>query len=288
MIAWTKDFQKKRKLVAYFRLVRSRLKYFDHYGLSKSVISRKPGYQLRIAGMRNKHEQKRCFILGNGPSLANMNLAPLKDEITIGSNGIYKWFDRWGFTTDYLLFEDIEQTEIRGPEIQSIKGPVKMCALYNAYALGADVNTIFFNSPRVKKHEYYWKPPLYPQFSKDFASVVHLGSTVTYIGLQLAYHLGCNPVYLVGVDHNYGSLPDYFPPGKITVDEDNLKLVQQCHFDPNYYKIGDTIGVPYTRRQEQAYSAAKSEFEAIGRKVYNAGIDSHLKVFERTVFNDLF
>lgn len=118
-------------------------------------------------------------------------------------------------------------------------------------------------------------------FSRDFADIVYLGSTVTYLCLQLAYHLGCDPVYIIGVDHNYGRLPELFPPGKITITEENIYLIQGLHFRNNYYKIGDQIGVPHIAYQEAAYGKAREEFEAAGRKIYNAGIDSKLDVFEK-------
>ncbi len=75
--------------------------------------------------MRNRYLGKRCFILGNGPSLKKMNLDCLKDEITIGSNGIYRFFKEMGFATNFLLFEDVEQTEIRVQIFIKSKGQSK-------------------------------------------------------------------------------------------------------------------------------------------------------------------
>ena len=33
---------------------------------------------------------------------------------------------------------------------------------------------------------------------------------------------------------------------------ENLHLVQQCHFQKDYYKVGDKIGVPHVKNQEKA------------------------------------
>lgn len=41
-----------------------------------------------ISTFKNIHHADRCFILGSGPSIANQDLAPLKNEITFCSN----WF----------------------------------------------------------------------------------------------------------------------------------------------------------------------------------------------------
>lgn len=289
MITWTKSVPWRQKPRGYLRLLRARLCYEEYIGLSKRrLLARKPGFQDRIASMRDMHAGKRCFVIGNGPSLKEMDLSPLQDEITIGCNAIYKLFDELGFSTDFLLFEDIEQTEIRGPDLDKVHGPTKMAALYNAYAIPHDKNTLYFNSPRARGHGYYGESDLYPQFSRDFASAVHLGATVTYIGLQLAYHLGCSEIYLIGVDHNYGKLPELFPPGKITITEENLHLVEECHFSNGYYKVGDQIGVPNSKMQEQAYALAREEFERVDRRVINAGLNSKLDIFERVEFESLW
>ena len=223
--------------------------------------------------------------MGNGPSLNKMDLSLLSDEITIGLNGIYKRYLDWGWHNDFIMFEDIEQTELRGPDVHKIDGPLKMASLYNAYAFKADNHTLFFNSRLASAR--YWCDE-FPMFSVDFPRVVYLGSTVTYIALQWAYYLGCNPIYLIGVDHNYGKLTSLFPPGKIEITKENIDMVRECHFDPNYYKIGDVIGVPHVQLQENAYTYADQIFRANGKIVYNAGVDSKLDVFERCVYEEIF
>lgn len=291
MIVWTPLFPAYKRPLGYWRLVMARYRYFVHYGLCKGLHlgwgrpHKKPGYQLVLRSWRNKYQGRRCFILGNGPSLAKMNLDPLRHEITMGCNAIYKKYPEWGWHNNYLFFEDTEQTEIRGPEIGKVKGPIKLAATYNAYAFKADSDTLFFEARRADP--FYWQH-LHPRFSDEFEHIVYIASTVTYIALQFAYHLGCNPVYLIGVDHNYGRLNEFFEPGKIEVTEENYPLVQQCHYDPNYYKIGDVIGVPHLNLMEDGYRKAREVFEANGRQIFNAGIDSHLDIFERCDYEALF
>lgn len=292
MIAWTPNFPKRERLVGYFRLLKARHRFYDTVRLRfgpglRPEFNLVPGYQARLALWRDKQKGRRCFIIANGPSLKDTKIHLLKKELTMGCNGIYKAFPRWGFHTSYLMFEDIEQTELRRKEISSVKGPMKMAALYNAYAFPADERTLFFNSPRMRSQLYYWES-LYPQFSTDFAAIAHLGGSVTFIMLQFAYHLGCNPVYIVGLDHDYGELPKLFPPGKITVTDENIELIRGLHFSDKYYRIGDQIGVPFVEKQEQAYAVAREAFERDNRRVYNASIHTKLDVFERVDFEGLF
>lgn len=123
MLAWTRRFPSLAKPLAYLRLVRARHRYWERTYLGfwegELKLLRKPGYQQRIAEHHNKFADKRCFILCNGPSLQTQDLSPLKNEITIGSNGIYKGFDDFGFHTDFLFFEDIEQLELKRKDWRS-------------------------------------------------------------------------------------------------------------------------------------------------------------------------
>lgn len=287
MIHWSRYFPKRKYLSGYIKLLKAYYMYLEHPVFDTKdpmilgYISLK-GKQGELAKLRNIHKGKRGFIIANGPSLSKMDLTPLKDEITIGCNGIYKKFDEWGFHTTYLMVEDVVQTEIRGKELSALKGPIKLAALHNAHSFDFFNDFLFFNIPKIRHyHDYYFEEPLYPQFSKDFASIVHLGCTVTYLMLQFAYHLGFSEVYIIGLDHNYGKLPELFPPGKIKITEENYHLVQECHFDKNYYKIGDVIGVPWVKKQEAAYKLAKEIFEKDNIVIKNIGFDSKLDIFEK-------
>lgn len=292
MIAWTPAFPKRERLIGYLRLLKARHRFYDTLGFQRGKhgmprLGHRGGYQRRLAMMRDKQKDRRCFIIANGPSLKDIDVSKLRKELTVGCNGIYQMFPEWGFHTSYLVFEDIEQVELRRKEIGGIKGPIKMAAIYNSYAFPADEKTIFFNAIRMVSQTYYWRD-LYPQFSTDMAACVHTGGSVTYIMLQLAYHLGCNPVYLVGLDHDYGELPKRFPPGKITITEENIDLIRGLHFSDKYYNVGDQIGVPFVKEQEAAYAAARDAFERDGRSVLNASTHTCLDVFKRCDYESLF
>lgn len=288
-IVWTDNFPLRERPLGYLRLLQARHRYHAHFGLGwkgwRPSLRRAAGDKYELGTWKNKFQGKRCFVMGNGPSLRDMDMSLLKDEITIGCNGIYRNFSEWGWHVNYLLFEDIEQTEIRRHDIHGIKGPIKVAGLHNAYAFKADEDTHFMN---VRNLDVDFMENLFPQFSKDFGHQVHLAGTVTYIGLQLAFHLGCDPVYLIGVDHDYGELPRLFPPCKITITEDNIHLVRGLHVKQDYYKVGDTIGVPAVEYMDAGYAKAREVYEAHGRSVINAGLNSALDTFEKTEFITLF
>lgn len=251
------------------------------------MVGKSGGHLSRIAKLGGKYEGKRCFVMGNGPSLNEMDLSPLKNEVTIGSNGIFKVFDSLGIQTTFYTMEDQAQIEDRRHDLGKIDGPLRIFPLRSAYCIPQREDTIFVNlvEDSYPKHRY---KDLYPQFSPDFAASVYLGSTVTYFNLQLAFHLGCDPVYLIGVDHDYGELTKLFPPGKIEVTREVYEKLKGIHMADGYHKIGGKFGVPYVEEQEKAYRKARESFEADGRKILNAGLNSKLDIFERADFSELF
>ncbi|MEM8617676.1 MAG: hypothetical protein AAGF20_12185 [Pseudomonadota bacterium] len=235
----------------------------------------------RLEALRDRHKGEDIIVFGNGPSLNSFDPALIQGRTTIGSNGIYEAFSKWGRTTDYLIIEDVEQAEKRGRAFRDIDGPLKLAALYNAHGIprpwGDDL--IFYNARYACSDAYFgdWGP----HFSKDFSGCVWLGNTVTFISLQLAWHLGAARVFLVGVDFNYGPLEAAYQPGKLKITEENIDLVRQCHFTPDYYRLGDTIGVPNTGFQKRAYDLARQTFEADGRDIINVSDFTKLDSFKR-------
>lgn len=289
---WTPQFPDAEKFAAAQRWVTAQQRYFDAFAFSKknetNFCQTTPGYASLLRALSNRHKDQRCFVLGNGPSLGKMDLSLLRKEVTIGSNGIYRLFPEWGFHTTYFTMEDVEQVEDRRAELPGVVGPIRIFGLDNSYCVDARQDTLFANVIRYSHPFDVWWKRYYPEFSKDFSACVYLGSTVTYMNLQLAFYLGCNPVYIIGVDHSYGPLQKIFPPGKIVITPEVLKLLESIHCVKSYHKIGGRIGIPYVAEQEQAFRKALATYNEDGRAVFNAGIMSELNVFPRFDFQKLF
>lgn len=290
---WMKTFPEAERPAAIEQWQHAQARFYDQVGTRKehniTTFGIIKGYQSRIRELAGKYGNRRCFILGNGPSLQHMDLSRLKDEITIGSNGIYRLFEQWGFHTTFFTMEDVAQIEDRRHELTDVKGPIRIFGLDNSYCVSERDDTLFANVIRYSHpFEKKWWKSYYPGFSIDFSSAVYLGSTVTYLNLQLAFYLGCNPVYIIGVDHDYGPLPKLFPPGKIEITEEVLALLESLHCVKGYHKLGGKIGVPYVKEQEQAFRKAKEVYTAWGRELYNAGLQSKLDILPKATFADIF
>ena len=233
----------------------------------------------RFASLKNKHAGKRCFIIGNGPSLNKVDLTLLKNEFTMGVNAIYTNYENMGFHPNYYVVEDIFVAEDRQHEINAFKGPAKFFGNYLKYCIKPAEDVIWLNV----RFKYEDREAL-PNFSTNALRQVWVGGTVSYINLQLAYYLGFKEVYLVGFDHNYDIPKDVKVEGtEILSLGDDVN-----HFNKDYFGKGKRWHDPMVDRMEKSYLQADRYFKADGRRVYNATVGGKLEVFKRIDYDKLF
>lgn len=221
-----------------------------------------------LARFHNLHLGQRAFIIGNGPSLTHTDPRRIRNGITFACNNIFL-LD--GFSPDYYAVEDFLVAEDRAETINALPYqkffPNDLRKWLN--------NGYFFNAER--SAEINW-------FSDDFSLLVPVNATVTYTLMQLAFYMGCDPVYLVGVDHSYRVCPDQFTAtGNIfrsTTNDPN-------HFNPSYFGKGFRWHNPRVDRMELAYRHAETRFREEGRQLLNATDGGALEVFTRVSFEDV-
>lgn len=176
------------------------LRQLWHWGFREAVFVDHGGETMLpmphlLDGLHNRHRGERCFVVGNGPSLNAIDMTRLKEEITLGSNRCYLGYDSWGFPFTYWGVYDQFQIEEyhRDYEAQVPAETVKFFpAEYGSVlrvAQGCPVNSV-------------WPDPRPRAFSDDPAQV-YRGFTVTYMLLQIAAIMGCDPIILIGADHRY-------------------------------------------------------------------------------------
>lgn len=223
-----------------------------------------------LTNFRNKHLGKRCFIIGNGPSLKKMDLSILKDEITFGLNRIYLLFPELGFDTTYLVSVNDLVLEQCANEIKALEIP-KFITWRARRRLTNDPQCIFMDTD-------YTGPE---SFSTVVTGRVFEGFTVTYVAMQLAFHMGFNEVILIGVDHNF-----------VTQGLANATVVSNGddpnHFIPTYFGKGFKWQLPDLEGSERAYRMAKKAFEEAGRSILDATINGKLGIFRKVTYDELF
>jgi len=226
--------------------------------------------QQAIAVYRDRHRGQRAFILGNGPSLRDTELSRLRGEITFGMNRIYLLFPELGFPTTYYAAVNTLVLEQCADEIKALQLP-KFISWRGRRWLAGDPQALFVDTDYTGL----------PTFSTEPTGRVFEGSTVTYLALQVAYYMGCDPVILIGVDHNFATqgLPN------VTVvssgDDPN-------HFAPGYFGKGFRWQLPDLQASEAAYRLARDAYAAAGRSVLDATVGGKLAIFPKVDYAGLF
>ncbi|MGD8603332.1 MAG: hypothetical protein PVF49_02035, partial [Anaerolineales bacterium] len=219
----------------------------------------------------NKHEGQRCFIIGNGPSLNEMDLSHLKHEICFSMNRGYLLFDRLGGPTHYHV--TVNTTVIRQwpHEISELKS-VKFIPWTSRRWLSPREDLLLLGGP-VRSEP--------PRFSKDIRVDFWAGSTVTFVALQLAYFMGFSQVYLIGVDHRFVTQGE---PHRLVKAEGP----DRNHFAPDYFGKGSEWNLPDLETSEVAYILARHYFSQGGRTVFDATKNGALDIFPKVDYDSLF
>lgn len=216
------------------------------------------------------HQGQRGFILGNGPSLQRTDLSLLRDEITFGMNRIYLAFDSMGFSTTYYVSVNTLVIGQCAEEIRALTMP-KFVTWRGREWLGSQANLVYLDTDYTGA----------PTFSTDARGRIFEGSTVTYVALQLAFHMGFKEVILIGVDHRFSAKG----PANATVESQEG---DRDHFSPSYFGPGFRWQLPDLEASEAAYRLARQKFEASGRRVLDATVGGALEVFSKVDYRSLF
>lgn len=213
----------------------------------------------KMRAFRNAYMGQRAYLLGNGPSLAEVDLHSL-GGVTFGSNRIYLS----GFTPDVYVAVNPLVVQQFYREIGELD-TVKFIAAQALEGLPAGWN----QEGEVIPIDTSLRLPAFG----NVEGVIWEGHTVTYVMLQLAYYMGIVEAALLGVDHDYGE------HGR----RPNLELAatgpDQHHFHPDYFANGTRWNAPDLASSELAYSLAKEQWEHDHRRIVNASGRTKLRVF---------
>lgn len=240
-------------------------------------------YEERLLSLRDKYSGKRCFIVGNGPSLNLIDLQKLNGEFSFAVNAIFLKTDEMGYQPSFYVVEDNAVVVDNLQRINAYQCEYKFFPAHYKKQIIPDANTIFLPADFGFYREGH---PSFcvPRFSKELHKVVFVGQSVTYLNLQLAYYLGFSKVYLVGMDFSYQIPESTIIEGvNYTSQGDDPN-----HFHPDYFGKGKVWHDPKLDRVLMNYEMAKKVFEADGRAIYNATVGGKLEIFPRVEYHSLF
>jgi hypothetical protein len=102
---------------------------------------------------------------------------------------------------------------------------------------------------------------------------------VTYVAMQLAFHLGFSRVAIIGVDHRFKAEG---APTEMVVSDG----ADPNHFDPNYFGKGVKWALPDLDQSETAYRLANTAYWRADREIYDATVGGALTVFPKITLEE--
>jgi len=258
-----------KSALEHFRIVRSNpskiINNYSYERVSKEYKQWVSAEAYKLEKYRNIHLGEDCFIIGNGPSLNEMDLTKLNGYHVFGLNKIFLLLDKVDLSLDYLV--SVNKHVIEQSIDQFIALPIpKFFAYYpDIIPENEHINLLFTNRPG------------FMGFHADITKGIYEGYTVTYIAMQLAYFMGFKQVFLIGVDHNFKQQGKANEEQKMEGDDPN-------HFDPNYFK-GMKWNLADLEGSEMFYSLADFLFKRDGRKIWDATKGGKLHIFDKIDYN---
>ncbi len=224
----------------------------------------------RLKKYKDKYKGKKCFIVGNGPSLKISDLERIyKDKIdSFGLNLIYKIYSDTAWRPTFLAISDYTVYRAYYEELKKLD--TKSMFIRDFYQIEGtpaikDIN--YF--PSSGKRDYYDMQ----KFSNDITKNVYSGYTVMYDAMQIAIYMGFSEIYLIGADFSY--LGDVIQQGNHIYD----------YKEKDKRDVSGTIHIDVSLN---AFMIAKKYAEDNNIKIYNATRGGKLEVFERKSLDELF
>ncbi|MBI2259914.1 MAG: DUF115 domain-containing protein [Flavobacteriia bacterium] len=220
-----------------------------------------------ISNIKNKFKDEKLFLIANGPSLKDMDLTVLKDKHVMCMNRFYIYFDKIGFTPEFIVCVEDFVLEQFADDFNKLNIKYKF--------MNWRKHKIIPNSNFLKESFAF-----NPFFQTDLTKPTHFGGTVTFACLQLAYYLGFKEVIIVGMDHSFKEkgIANKIEVRKYEKDE--------SHFDANYFPKGMKWKLPDLVKSEISYNIAKNIYENSGRKIIDCTIKGKCTIFEKGEFSN--
>lgn len=244
----------------------------------------------QIADFKNKHKGKRCFLIGNGPSLNHDDLTTLHrhQEITFACNGISKIFNQTPWRPNYYMAADQTFLAVDKSWI-SIEAEYKFfpaidevfyadeAAIQHLYEQNGGQN-IYFNIIGISGSS---QPA---GFSSDVSKATYLGGTIMYGMIQFAVYMGFAEIHLLGVDGTNttpNDLKEYFAKKRHFYAEDKNVVRKQATYTKSPCSFAK-------RRCNKVYAKAEKYAREHEVRICNATRGGELEIFERVCFDALF
>lgn len=218
----------------------------------------------RLGRLRNTHAGRKALVLCNGPSLNAVDFDAVRESgvFAFGLNKINLLFSRTNFRPHAIVSVNPLVMEQNAPFFNETSIPLFLDRAGRQWV-----------RPR-QGVVYLHSCPEQGLFAQDCRLSINQGYTVTYVALQLAFHMGFQDVALVGCDHSFSAQGR--PNQEVLSNKPDTN-----HFDPHYFGAGLRWNLPDLAASEYHYEIARTTYADAGRRIVNCTDGGSLEVFER-------
>lgn len=262
--------------------------------------------------LKNSHQGERCFILGNGPSIKDINLLTLQKEKLFVVNNFIKHpdFDQLK-PANYILadrgfFNSTNENDFYGQDLKEKSQRISSQTKIFLNIIGKDLvdrRQLFAN------HNVYYLA-IQGLFSTNFPFNIKIDKTIPFpknvivAALIIAVYLGFEKIYLLGCEHDY--LSYHYRPDKLNDPKHiyNFKEFYSSsgqldhHLDDKIIKEQALERVIYSNYEtelghiKQLFKNYRLFYQKVKRinpkiEIYNATPNSFLDVFPFVDFKDI-
>lgn len=238
--------------------------------------------------LKGIHSGKRCFVIGNGPSLRAEDLNQLRAEYTFAANRIYEIFEQTRWRPTYYLNVDVPISQERyetikrySPELGHIflrvdtKNPKDEKKNLD-FSIEKLTRIFYEQDGYFRIYQNVWNHRS-SYVSEDISDHFSEGYTVTFASIQLAIYMGFTEIYLLGVDFSYSVM--YDADGKLHKDESIQDYFTGKRYSETVFTYNSML---------HAYQTAKEYCDNHNIRIRNATRGGKLEVFERIDFDNIF
>lgn len=222
------------------------------------------GSRRKITAYKDVFSKKKAVILCNGPSLnkVDFDLLDSSGVKTFGLNKINLLYDKTSFRPSFIVSVNPFVIEQNRDYFNDTEIPI---------FLDKNARKVIMNRSNVN---FFHSSNQNGLFARDCSLSIVQGYTVTYVAMQLAFHMGFDEVALVGCDHSFAT-------NGVSNQLQRAAGVDASHFDARYFSGGDLWQLPDLMQSEYHYNIAKLIFEGAGRAIYNCTEGGLLDIFSR-------
>lgn len=237
----------------------------------------------KLYELKNVHKGKRCFLVGNGPSLNAKDLDLLKDEISFGCNMVYKIFEQTQWRpTYYCAIDSLYAKNISEEMADELKEVEDLFTVRTSYTKLKTIpeNMIYINNVFSENHY---------KVRGNVLAYCKTKATVMSLMAELAFYMGFEEIYLIGVDNSdtHGANAHFYQSNteKLIANQD-VNRIRKRMLKKN---------VTQEDIAEHTMSRCNSVYEELGKfaqkhdiKICNATRGGNLDVFPRRNLEDIF